>query len=429
MRLSKYFIPTLRETPSDASVASHRLMLRTGMIYQTSSGIYSWLPMGLKVMKKIENIIREEQNNAGALEILMPTIQPFDLWEESGRKEAYGEEKLMIKDRHDRDYVYAPTAEEVITDIFRNLVHSYKALPQIWYQIQWKFRDEIRPRFGVMRGREFYMKDCYSFDTSEESSKDSYKKMFDAYLKTFKRMGITAVPVRADSGEIGGDLSHEFNVLAKTGENAIFYHKDLENSENISLDDLKNIYAATDEMHDAENCPVKKEDLRESRGIEVGHIFYLGDKYSEPLNAKVATPDGKNINVHMGCYGIGVSRLVGAIIEANYDEKGIIWPNQVAPYHLGLINLRQGDDGCDATCEKLYKQAEELDIEILYDDRKDRAGVKFSDMDLIGIPWQIIIGPRGIEKNEAELKNRKTGEKLLMPIDQSLQFIKDKLSF
>ncbi len=427
MRLTQYFIPTLRETPSEASIVSHRLMLRTGMIYQTAAGIYSWLPLGLKVMQKIEKIVREEQNAVGAHEFILPTVQPFDLWRESGREAAYGDEKLMIKDRHDRDYIYAPTAEEVITDIFRHYIHSYKALPQLWYQIQWKFRDEIRPRFGVMRGREFYMKDCYSFDISPEAAQESYNKMFGAYLKTFKRLGVTAVPVRANTGEIGGDLSHEFNILAQTGENKIFYHKDLNHPETLSIEALRTIYAASDEMHDPRTCPVPPEELCEARGIEVGHIFYLGQKYSQALQATVANAQGQKTVVYMGCYGIGVSRLVGAIIEANFDEKGIIWPESIAPFHVGLINLRHGDSSCDALCEKLYQQALSMNLDILYDDREERPGVKFADMDLIGLPWQVIIGPKGVEKDEAELKNRRTGETSHMPIDQVLPFIKAHL--
>jgi prolyl-tRNA synthetase len=351
MRLSQYFLPTLRETPKEAQIVSHRLMLRAGMIQQSSAGIYSWLPLGLKVMRKIEQIVREEQNRAGAVELLMPTIQPAELWQESGRYDDYGLEMLRIKDRHDRDMLFGPTNEEQITDIFRTHVKSYRALPLNLYHIQWKFRDEVRPRFGIMRGREFLMKDAYSFALNAEAARTEYNKMFVSYLLTFKRLGLTAIPMEADTGPIGGDMSHEFVILADTGESEVFCHKDWLN---YSLDagevdyqaDLQpivdrftSLYAVTDEKHDASTCPVKADDLVTTRGIEVGHIFYFGDKYSAPMGAMVTDDKGKSSAPHMGSYGIGVSRLVGGIIEASHDDKGIIWPESVAPFDVAVVNL------------------------------------------------------------------------------------------
>ena len=412
MLLSKYYLPTKRDNPSEAQIASHRLMLRAGMIYQTASGIYSWLPLGTNVMRKIEQIVREEQDAAGAHEVILPTIQPLELWAEGGRPDAMGRETLRMTDRHEREMLYAPTAEEVITDVFRNTVVSYKQLPQMLYQINWKFRDEIRPRFGVMRGREFLMKDCYSFDMDKDSAIISYQKMMKAYLKTFKRMGLSAVPIKADTGAIGGDLSHEFQILAHTGESEIFYDSHLEElilDEEIKVEELLGIYAAADEMHDAANCPVPKHRLKSARGIEIGHIFYLGTKYSKAMNVKVMDANNQQVIPHMGCYGIGVSRLVAAVIEASHDEKGIIWPEAVAPFKVGIINLKQGDAECDSQCLKLYETLQERNIEVLYDDRKERAGVKFADMDLIGLPWQIVVGPKTIAEGKAELKYRKTG--------------------
>lgn len=431
MRLSSYFLPTLKEDPSEASVVSHRYMLRTGMIYQTTAGIYSWLPLGFRVLKKIEQIVREEQNAAGAHEILMPTIQPLELWAEGGRPDAMGKETLRMTDRHDREMLYAPTAEEVVTDVFRKHVFSYKDLPTILYQIQWKFRDEIRPRFGVMRGREFYMKDCYSFDIDEPSARISYEKMFSAYLRTFSRMGLVAVPVKADTGAIGGSLSHEFQILADTGESQIYYDRVLDDmrkkGEEIRIETLMNVYAAADEMHDPNNCPVPAENLRTARGIEVGHVFYLGTKYSEAMKARVADKDGNQVTVYMGCYGIGVSRLVAAVIEANHDENGIVWPESVAPFHVGLINLRTGDDACDKAAGELYQQLQNAGVEVLYDDRNERAGVKFADMDLIGLPWQVIIGPKGVANNIVEIKNRRTGNREEVPLASAASLLKDRL--
>lgn len=424
MRLSAYFLPTLRENPKEAQIVSHRLMLRAGMIQQASAGIYSWLPLGYKVLRKIEQIVREEQDAAGAQEVLMPTIQSADLWRESGRYDDYGKEMLRIEDRHGRDMLYGPTNEELITDIFRTHVRSYKALPLMLYHIQWKFRDEVRPRFGVMRGREFLMKDNYSFDTTYEGAVNSYNKMFVAYLKTYARMGLSAIPMKADTGPIGGDLSHEFIVLADTGESGVFYDQAWENQDfaNMTVDytdmDAVNgiverytsLYAATDEKHVPGEAPVPEENLKERRGIEVGQIFYFGTKYSEPLGATVSAPEGGDVPVHMGSYGVGVSRLVGAIIEASHDDKGIIWPEQVAPFTVGIANLKTDDEGCTAVCEDLYAKLSAAGIETLIDDRDERPGAKMANLDLIGVPWQILVGPRGLKSGVVEVKNRKSGD-------------------
>ena len=421
MRLSRFFMPTLKETPSEAEIASHRLMLRAGMIRQSSAGIYSWLPLGYRVLRKIEAIVREEQDAAGAQEILMPTIQPADLWRESGRYEDYGREMLRITDRHDRDMLYGPTNEEQITDIFRATVHSYRALPKLLYHIQWKFRDEVRPRFGVMRGREFLMKDAYSFDEDFAAGKRSYNIMFVAYLRTFARMGLKVIPMAAETGPIGGDLSHEFIILADTGESAVYCHKDFLDFDIFDEDvdyagDLEPIvkhwtalYAAADDKHDPETCPVAPADLVSARGIEVGHIFYFGSKYSRPMNAMIQASDGTQRPLEMGSYGIGVSRLVGAIIEASHDEDGIIWPDPVAPFRVGLINLRSGEAACDKVCADLYDRLVAAGVEVLYDDRDERPGAKFADMDLIGLPWQLVVGPRGVKAGVVELKRRATG--------------------
>lgn len=421
MRLSRFFLPIIKENPSEAAIVSHRLMLRAGMIRQLGAGIYNWLPLGFKVLRNITRIVEEEMDRAGAIEMLMPTIQPAELWQESGRYEDYGKEMLRITDRHERAMLYGPTNEEVITDVFRNNVRSYKDLPLNLYHIQWKFRDEIRPRFGVMRGREFLMKDAYSFDIDAESSKAAYANMFEAYLKAFKRMGLTAMPVRANTGPIGGDLSHEFHILADTGESEIFYDEAFESlieKDEVDFEAIRSLYAAADEMHEADKCPVPKEKLKSRRGIEVGHVFNFGTKYSEAMNAKVAGPDGKDTHVQMGSYGIGVSRLVAAIIEASHDENGIIWPESVAPFKVGLINIKPGHDGCDTACEKLYADLQKAGVDVLYDDRKESAGSKFATMDLIGLPWQIAIGPRGVETGMAEFKNRKTGDKQEVKLEQ-----------
>ena len=412
MRFSNYFLPTLKENPVDAKIVSHQLMLRAGLIRQTNSGIYSWLPLGLKILRNIENIIRQEINKAGCLEVLMPSIQPADLWLESGRYDGYGKEMLRIKDRHDRDMLFGPTCEEVITDIFRKNVTSYKDLPKNFYQISWKFRDEIRPRFGVMRGREFLMKDGYSFDLSFEEAKKTYNSIYETYLKIFAKMGLAAIAVKADTGAIGGDLSHEFHILAGTGESEIYYDKKLDElvgkvgQKDFDVLELQKLYSAADEMHDPKNCPLPKEQISQRRGIEVGHIFHFGEKYSKALGAKVKNSEGKDIYPLMGSYGIGVSRLVAAIIEASHDERGIIWPKEVAPFNVVLINLRSGDAKCDAACEKIYTNLLEKNVSVLFDDRRVSGGQKFGDADLIGIPTQIIIGPRVLKEGKMEIKAR-----------------------
>jgi prolyl-tRNA synthetase len=432
MRLSRYFLPTLKDTPREAEIVSHRLMLRAGMMQQSSAGIYSWLPLGFKVLKRIEQIVREEQNAAGWNEVLMPTIQPADLWRESGRYDDYGKEMLRITDRHERDMLYGPTNEEQITDIFRTHVRSYKELPGRLYHIQWKFRDEVRPRFGVMRGREFLMKDAYSFDVDKDAARLAYNRQFVAYLRTFDRLGLKAIPMAADSGPIGGDMSHEFIILAETGESEVFCHKDWLTTDAVPAGvdyegDLQPIvdaclarYAATDEKHDPANCPVDSADLVNTRGIEVGHIFYFGTKYSAPMGARVAGADGKETEVHMGSYGVGVSRLVGGIIEASHDENGIVWPEEVAPFHIGLVNLKVGDAACDSATEDLYAKLGKAGVEVLMDDSADRPGAKLATMDLIGLPWQIVVGPRGLGNGVVEVKNRKTGEREEMSPEAAL---------
>jgi prolyl-tRNA synthetase len=436
MRSSQFFMPTLRENPAEAQIVSHRLMLRAGMVRQASAGIYSWLPLGYKVLRKIERIVREEQDATGCQELLMPTIQSADLWRESGRYDDYGKEMLRITDRHDREMLYGPTNEEQITEIFRNSVKSYRDLPKMMYHIQWKFRDEVRPRFGVMRGREFLMKDAYSFDMTKEDARKSYNKMFVSYLRTYARMGLKAIPMAADTGPIGGDLSHEFIILAETGESQVFCHKNFVERDVLSMDidfdgDLEPIvkawtsdYAATEEKHDKAAFDAIAADRRlEARGIEVGHIFYFGTKYSEPLKAQVQDKDGKPVTVHMGSYGIGVSRLVGAIIEASHDENGIIWPESVAPFKVGLINLKVTDDATTKFAEDVYGKLKTAGTEVLYDDRDERAGAKFAEMDLIGLPWQLTVGPRGVAKGEVELKNRRTGEKQELTLEAALNRI------
>ena len=434
MRLSQYFLPLLKETPKEAQIASHRLMLRAGMIQQSSAGIYSWLPLGKRVLDKIAQIVREEQNRAGALEIMMPTIQPAELWQESGRYDDYGAEMLRIKDRHERDMLYGPTNEEQVTDIFRTHVRSYKALPLNLYHIQWKFRDEVRPRFGIMRGREFLMKDAYSFDIDADAARRAYNRMFVSYLKTFARMGLTAIPMEADTGPIGGDMSHEFIILAETGESGVFFHKDWLNTDMVTsvdyaedlqpvVDKFTSLYARADEKHDPDNCPVDSADLMSLRGIEIGHIFYFGEKYSEPMGATVAGPDGKNVPVHMGSYGIGVSRLVGGIIEASHDDKGIIWPRAVAPFDVAVINLKPDDDVCSSCAEDLYGKLVAAGADPLLDDRDDRPGAKLAAIDLIGVPWQIVIGPRGMASGVVEVKNRATGDSAEVSPESALNMV------
>jgi prolyl-tRNA synthetase len=434
MRLSQYFMPVLRDDPKEAEIVSHRLMLRAGMIRQEAAGSYSWLPMGFRVLKKIEQIVREEQNRAGAIEVLMPTIQSADLWKKSGRYDAYGKEMLRIKDRADRDMLFGPTNEEQITDIFRAGIQSYKDVPRNLYHIQWKFRDEVRPRFGVMRGREFLMKDAYSFDVTREAGQHSYNKMFVSYLKTFARMGLKAVPMRAETGPIGGKDSHEFLILAQTGESEVFFDQsfhdmdwanfeiDYDNVDAVSglVDKFTSMYAATSEMHDVADyeARVPAERRVTGRGIEVGHIFFFGTKYSEPLGCAVQGPDGKQVTLQSGSYGIGVSRLVGGIIEASHDKDGIIWPESVSPFDVGLINIKVGDTEADAAADNIYKALTAKGKDVLYDDRNQPGGAKFATMDLIGLPWQVIIGPRGLKEGIAEVKNRRTGERENVPLDK-----------
>ena len=450
MRLTQGFIPTLKETPNEAQIASHRLMLRAGLVRQTSAGIYAWLPLGLRVLRNVERIVREEQDAAGAQELLMPTIQPAELWRESGRYDDYGKEMLRITDRHERDMLFGPTNEEMITDLFRQSVRSYRDLPKTLYHIQWKFRDEVRPRFGVMRGREFLMKDAYSFDLDHAGAVLSYRKMMLAYMRTFQRMGLKAIPMEADTGPIGGDLSHEFIILAPTGESKVFYDSAFEDIDCLGQDgagqgggsqggvaqgaggydpenaaDLErffqamtSVYAATDEKHDiARWDALAPERRREGRGIEVGHIFYFGTKYTRAMNVTVAAPDGKQVHPEMGSYGIGVSRLVGAVIEASHDEAGIIWPDSLAPFRAAILNLKVGDAACDSVCEALYAQ---MKGDALYDDRPDRAGVKFNDADLMGHPWQVIVGPRGAAAGKVELKRRASGERVELSPEDAL---------
>ncbi|MBZ6378611.1 proline--tRNA ligase [Pacificimonas flava] len=415
MRMTQTFVPVLKESPADAEIISHKLALRAGLIRQTAAGIYAWLPLGFRVLKKIEAIVRREQDRAGGAELLMPTVQSADLWQRSGRYDAYGPEMLRFEDRHGRNMLYGPTNEEMLTELFMSAAASYRDLPKMFYHIQWKFRDERRPRFGVMRGREFLMKDAYSFDVDEEGLRRSYDSQFEAYLRTFAALGLKAVPVRAPTGPIGGDLSHEFHVLADTGESAIYYDAALED---ISIDDpeavakLSATYAMEEEEHEkVADCPVPADRLLKRRGIEVGHIFAFGSKYTNGMGYSVQGRDGEQVHPLMGSYGIGVSRLFGAIIEACHDEAGIVWPRQVAPYQVGIINLRQGDEACDAACEQLYGQLTDAGVEALYDDRNDRGGAKFATMDLIGLPWQLIVGPKGVSAGTIEVKNRATGER------------------
>ncbi len=435
MRLSRYFLPILRETPKEAEIVSHRLMLRAGLIRQESAGIYAWLPLGLRVLNKINAIIREEQTRAGAIEVLMPTIQSADLWRESGRYDAYGKEMLRITDRHDREMLFGPTNEEMITEIVRAYVRSYKDLPLNLFHIQWKFRDEVRPRFGVMRSREFLMKDAYSFDLDATAGRHSYNKMFVAYLRTFARLGLTAIPMAAESGPIGGSLSHEFIILASTGESEVFCHKDflqfapppadIDFDNPSALEEVvgkwTSLYAATSEKHDeAAYDAVPQESRVAARGIEVGHIFYFGTKYSEPMRAVVNGPDGKEIALSMGSYGIGPSRLVAALIEAGHDDNGVIWPEQVAPFHVGVADLKQGDAATGKVCAELVRQLENAGLDVLHDDRDERPGAKFATLDLIGLPWQVLVGPKGLADGKVEVKRRRGGERELLAPDDAV---------
>jgi prolyl-tRNA synthetase len=435
LRLSRYFLPVLKESPSGAEIVSHKLMLRAGLIRQTAAGIYAWLPIGFRVLRKIEQIVREEQDRAGAIEMLMPTVQSAELWRESGRYDAYGPEMLRIRDRHDREMLYGPTNEEMLTAIVRDELKSYRELPRTLYHIQWKFRDEVRPRFGVMRGREFLMKDAYSFDLDEEGARLSYYTQLLAYLRTFQRMGIRAVPMKAASGPIGGDLSHEFIVLAPTGESEVFYdaafeeldwqQPDLRYGDAAGLkalfEQVSSTYSATDETHDeAKWAGVAEERRRTGRGIEVGHIFYFGQKYSQPMNLKVSGADGQPVIPHMGSYGVGVSRLVAAIIEASHDEAGIVWPESVAPWQVGIVTMRQDDEASVAAAEELYGNLTLAGVEAAYDDRDERGGAKLATMDLIGLPWQLVVGPRGIAAGTVELKRRATGERQELSVESAL---------
>lgn len=419
MRISKYFLNLTKEDPLGAQVISHKLMLRSSMIKQISSGIYAWLPLGLKVLNKVSSIVRKNMDSIGAVELLMPTIQPSELWVQSGRYEVYGKEMLKIKDRHDHEMLYGPTAEEVITHIFQQSVSSYKELPKILYNIQWKFRDEIRPRFGVMRGREFLMKDAYSFDLDFESAKNTYNKMYDAYINTFNDLGVKSIAVKADSGPIGGDMSHEFHILADTGESTIYCDKRLQNLDpKTHLEEIKKLYAADSEKHDP--LAIKEEDLIVKKGIEVGHIFYFGTKYSDAFKLQLLNREGKRLPLEMGSYGIGVGRIVAAIIEASHDERGIIWPEEVAPFNVSLINLKPSDNASSVFADELYEKLQNLGLEVLYDDSDDSAGAKFAAHDLIGIPAHIIIGPRLVGERKVELKDRRTGSTEVLTIEELL---------
>jgi prolyl-tRNA synthetase len=443
MRLSRYFLPVLKETPKEAEIISHQLMLRAGLIKQESAGIYAWLPLGLRVLNKVNKIVREEQDRSGAIELLMPTIQSADLWRESGRYEAYGKEMLRIADRHERDMLFGPTNEEMITEIFRTHARSYRDLPLNLYHIQWKFRDEVRPRFGVMRSREFLMKDAYSFDLDQAGARHSYNKMFVAYLRTFARFGLKSIPMQADTGPIGGDLSHEFIILADTGESEVFCHKDYldfpvppatTDFDDIAglqktVDKWTSLYAATSEKHDGAAFDAIDASKRVSaRGIEVGHIFYFGTKYSAPMKAQVLGPDGKPHTVHMGSYGIGPTRVVAAVIEASHDANGIVWPVPLAPFEVGLINLKAGDKDTDFACNDLYAKLERAGVSVLLDDTDERAGAKFASMDLIGLPFQLIVGPKGLKTGEVEIKERKSGERATLSMDAALRKLSDLIS-
>jgi prolyl-tRNA synthetase len=424
MRLTRYFLPVLKENPAEAQIVSHRYMLRAGMIKQQTAGIYSWLPLGLRVLNRIQAIVNEEQIRAGHIPLLMPTLQPADLWRESGRYGDYGDEMLRIKDRQGRDLLYGPTNEEMITDIFRSHVTSYKDLPLTLYHIQWKFRDEMRPRFGVMRGREFLMKDGYNFDVDRAAALHAYNRHMVSYLRTYERMGLTAIPMRADSGPIGGEDTHEFLVLAQTGESEVYFddrvtglalgQREIDYDDRAQVakvcEEFTTLYARTDETHDPALFEAVPEAHRKvARGIEVGQIFYFGTKYSASMGATVVTADGGRVPVEMGSHGIGVSRLLGAIIEASHDDKGIIWPEGVTPFPVGIVNLKQGDSGTDAACEGLYAALAAKGLEALYDDRDERAGAKFATMDLIGLPWRITVGPRGLAAGKVELTSRRSG--------------------
>ncbi len=426
VRLSEYFIPVLKEKPAEAQITSHALMLRAGMIRQQASGIYTWLPLGLRVLDNVKSIIQKNMDKAGCIELLMPCIQPAELWIKSGRYDAYGKETLRMKDRNDNELLFGPTNEEVITNIVRETIQSYKELPKNFYNIQWKFRDEIRPRFGVMRAREFLMKDGYSFDIDKESAVESYNKIYVTYIKTFREMGVSVIPVAADNGVIGGSLSHEFHIIADTGESAIYYDNRFDviaEDTAINLHLMQSLYAAADEKHQPDDCPIPEENLVSRRGIEVGHIFYFGDKYSKSMDVYVNNKNGEKVPVEMGSYGIGVSRVVAGIIEANHDEHGIVWPESVAPFKASIINLVHNSIECRSIAERAYAMFTEKKLDVLYDDTEERPGHKFATHDLIGIPWQIIIGSKKAATGLVELKHRKTGETEDLPVDMAVSKI------
>lgn len=420
-------MPILKEKPSEASIVSHSLMLRSGMIKMHASGIYHWLPFGLKALNNVTDIVRFNMNAAGCTEMLMPCIQTSDLWKESGRYDTYGQEMLKFKDRHEHELLFGPTCEEMLTDIVRSTIQSYRDLPKIFYQIQWKFRDEIRPRFGVMRGREFLMKDAYSIDINHEQAMHTYNKMFVAYMSTYSDLGLRIIPVKANTGEIGGSMSHEFHVIAKTGEEKLYYDKqfDLLEAKDLANDihKVKSLYAATEEMHNSKECSIDEGSLSTSRGIEVGHIFNFGTKYSAPLKAYVNDKAGQKVDLEMGSYGIGISRLVAAIIEVNHDDRGIIWPMSVAPFKAVIINLNIRNPQCNKLARDAYNLLKSNNVDVLYDDTTNSAGSKFATNDLIGTPWQVIIAPKKAKDGLVELKYRSTGATEDMPCEKAAEDI------
>lgn len=429
MKLSTLFSPVLKQDPSDAVLASHRLMLRSGMIVQSASGLYTWLPLGVRVLENIINVVAQKHDEFGCSRMISPILQSAELWQESGRYEDYGKEMLRVKDRHDRDLLFGPTNEEVMTDIARKFIQSYKQLPQVFYQITWKFRDEIRPRFGIMRAREFLMKDAYSFDLDFESAQKTYKNIYHCYLSIFDALGVDALPVRADSGAIGGNLSHEFHVKAEHGESTLYYDSkiDLMKSYEKNFDIMESLYAVADEKHVEESCPIPSDQITVTKGIEIGHIFYFGTKYSESMHLKVANAEGQSFYPEMGSYGIGLSRLVAAIIEANHDENGIIWPEAVAPFDCILVPLDMNSQETVEECKNLYKALKSQGVSVLMDDRDERPGVKFAYADLVGIPHQIILGKDFKENKSLEYKNRRSGEREKVSSDSIVNWIQSKI--
>jgi len=420
VRLSRYFLPTSKNIPSDAHLISHKLMLQTAMIHQISAGIYAFSPVALRVLKKIEAIIRDEQDKIGGLELLMPTIQPASLWKESGRYEDYGQELLRFPDRHKNEMLFGPTGEEVLTDFFKTHVKSYKDLPKRFYQIQWKFRDEIRPRFGIMRGREFLMKDLYSFDLDKESALSCYKDVVASYYNIFHRMNLKVLAVRADTGPIGGDLSHEFVVLAPYGESDLVYDSRLSLSKALSFEELQRTYAVADDQFNPETCPLPEELRARSKGIEIGHVFYFGTKYSQPLGATVMGPEGDQVPVYMGSYGIGVTRLLATLIEVFHDEKGMVWPASVSPFDVSLLNLKMADDAAGVMADRFYQEAGQAGYDVLYDDRLASPGFKLKDADLVGMPYQVIVGEKALREGLFELKERHTGHQEYLSLEACL---------